>query len=78
MAHANTHNAYLVGGNTAMFLPGGSLVCGGYRDPNEMNVDILKRMADAAGYRLVKKSKKKVNFNDGSVMPTPEEFHKRN
>lgn len=57
MAHADIHNAYLVGGNTARFIPGGSIVYSAYRDPKQVDIELLKSMADAAGYRLVKKRK---------------------
>jgi len=76
MAHADDHRAYLVGGNTARFIPGGHVFYTHYRKPEDVDKELLKSMADAAGFRLVKKTKKKTNFADGSVMPTPEQFRK--
>jgi len=55
MAHADEHQVYVVGGNTALAVPGGFTRIGGYQDPNETNLALLKQMADSAGYRLVKK-----------------------
>ena len=55
MAHADVHKAYLIGGNTARFIPGGSVVYTAWRDPKQVDLELLKSMADAAGYRLVKK-----------------------
>ena len=36
-------------------VPGGFTRIGGYQDPKETNLALIKQMADAAGYRLVKK-----------------------
>lgn len=55
MAHADEHQVYVVGGNTAFAVPGGFTRIGGYQDPKETNLALIKQMADAAGYRLVKK-----------------------
>ena len=55
MAHADIHNAYLIGGNTARFIPGGGMVYSAWRDPKQVDLELIKSMADAAGYRLVKK-----------------------
>lgn len=55
MAHADEHQVFVVGGNTAIAVPGGFTRIGGYQDPNETNLALLKQMADSAGYRLVKK-----------------------
>lgn len=55
MAHADEHQAYVVGGNTAIAVPGGWTSIRGYQDPKETNLALIKQMADAAGYRLIKK-----------------------
>jgi len=55
MAHADEHQVYVVGGNTALVVPGGFTRIGGYQDPKETNLALIKQMADVAGYRLVKK-----------------------
>ena len=55
MAHADEHQVYVVGGNTALAVPGGFTRIGGYQDPKETNLALIKQMADEAGYRLVKK-----------------------
>lgn len=55
MAHADEHQVYVVGGNTALAVPGGWTSIRNYQDPNETNLALIKQMADAAGYRLVKK-----------------------
>lgn len=60
MAHADIHNAYLIGGNTARFIPGGSMVYHTWRDPKQVDLELIKSMADAAGYRLVRKTAKAV------------------
>ena len=59
MQHADVHDAYLFGGNTARRLPTNApLLYSGYRKPEEANLDVLKGMADALGFRLVRKSGK--------------------
>lgn len=55
MAHADEHQVYVVGGNTALAVPDGFTRIGGYQDPKETNLALIKQMADSAGYRLVKK-----------------------
>lgn len=55
MAHADEHQVYVVGGNTAIAVPGGWTSIRNYQDPNETNLALIKQMADSAGYRLVKK-----------------------
>jgi hypothetical protein len=55
MAHADEHQVYLVGGNQAVPIERGCTYISGYEDPQKTNLKLLKQMADAAGYRLVKK-----------------------
>jgi hypothetical protein len=56
--HMDTHKAYMVGSNDCVGIPGGLMHVGRTSDSNEeLNLKMLKLMADAAGYRLVKKSK---------------------
>lgn len=56
VAHADVHIPYLVGGNTAQKLPA-LLNIRNYLSPEECALQTLQQLADAAGYRLVKKSK---------------------
>lgn len=57
-AHADVHDVYIVGGNCARKLPTTQpLLYGGYIKPETVNEDVLRGMADALGFRLVKKSK---------------------
>lgn len=60
MAHADYHRAYLVGGNTARFIPGGSTIYRAWRNPEIVDLGLIRSMAEAAGYRLVRKAVKTV------------------
>lgn len=58
MAHADEHIAYLIGGNTSRALPDANTIIPRNRDEKEVDIELLKKMADAAGFRLSKKPKK--------------------
>jgi hypothetical protein len=57
MAHADVHDVYLFGGNTVRRLPGGATMYRSYRDPAQVNEEVVRNMADALGFRLVRKKK---------------------
>jgi hypothetical protein len=59
LAHMDEHVPYLIGGNTVYRFPDAAIRYGGYVEESKVLDDWLKRMADAAGYRLVKKNTKK-------------------
>ncbi len=59
MAHADEHTAYLIGGNTSRPLPEARTIIPRHRDEKEVDIELLKKMADAAGFRLSKKPTKK-------------------
>lgn len=58
IAHMNEHIPYLIGGGTAYRFPKACLFYSRYVEESKVLDDWLKVMADAAGYRLVKKATK--------------------
>jgi hypothetical protein len=56
--HMDMHKAYIVGSNDCVGIPGGLMHVGRTsKTDEELNIEMLKSMADAIGYRIVKKSK---------------------